>query len=107
MSQRKTMTIGFLMILIGIQLNIVKTYTLTERATHFWIEHLEEPPELNPVQEALNSPYSQASYSGDQQANRPTVLVRAKQITPPDWICWPFIFVGVVFVIHGSVVRRQ
>jgi hypothetical protein len=117
MNQSKIMVTGFLLIFVGIQLNLVQTYTLSPSATRFWNENLEDlPDELVPVPAVVNGPepgpFSQASYGTPQnyQAIQPQMSVPAisgpKQITPPDWLCWPFIFIGAASVFHGLVLRR-
>ncbi len=117
MSRSTIMTTGFLFILLGIQLNFVETYTLTPRATKFWAERLADPVDLTPLQTTangnFNSPFSQAS-SGNgafgtnrQQAAARPMFLRAKQITTPDWICWPIMFVGAVFCLQGILLKRD
>ena len=113
------MTTGFLLIFIGLQLNFVKTYTLTPRATKFWAERLAEPSDLTPLQtnyngnlgERIGSPFSQASYTnGDYRSQQPLarpMFLRAKQVTPPEWICWPIMFVGAVFFLQGILLKRE
>ncbi|MEM7456827.1 MAG: hypothetical protein AAF456_20960 [Planctomycetota bacterium] len=46
MSNNATMTIGFLLIFMGIQLNVIDSYTLTPRATQFWAERIATPEQL-------------------------------------------------------------
>ena len=112
------MMMGFLLIFIGIQLNLVQTFTLSQRATSFWYESIEDlPADVAPVQATGNgydnSPFKQAS-TGSQQSYLPAttqsaasaVVTRPKQITPPDWVCWPFIFIGAASVFYGLVLRR-
>ena len=113
------MMIGFLLIFIGIQLNLVRTYTLSPGATKFWNENLEELEDLPvldlaPVAADGNGPpFSQASYGTQQnygsvqpRMSVPTMLGGPKQITPPDWLCWPFIFIGAASAFYGLVLRR-
>lgn len=136
MRRRTIMTIGFLLMFIGIQLNVVRTYTLTPKATKFWMENIEEPAlatqppmqQMAPQQMApqaqaayngyANSPFSQASYGNGANAygaNYAPMQVPAprpamygpKQFSPPEWICWPFIFVGTAFVLYGLILARH
>ena len=116
MSRSTIMTAGFLLVLIGVQFYLVKSYTLTPTATKFWAERLASPADLVPLQTqpvrasayAQNTnPYYQASYSNTRPlVTTPSVFLRPKQITPPDWICWPCIFVGVVLSLQGILVKR-
>lgn len=124
--KRRNIIIGFLLMFIGIQLNVVRTYTLSPKATKFWMENVEAPTyvaqqtplvQLPQAQSGYNSyansPYSQASYGNNtgSYVQQAPVLRSApygpKRLTPPDWICWPFIFVGAVFVLYGSVLGRN
>jgi hypothetical protein len=43
MSRTSIMTVGVLLILMGIQLNLVESFLLTEKATQFWTERLSNP----------------------------------------------------------------
>ena len=126
MSRTATMTIGFLLVFIGFQLNFVETFVLTPSATKFWVERFEIPEQgfpSNPT--AFNqNPYSPNysanaySYQAPQNGYRPFQnagfsntlagprLVQAKRITPATWVCWPLIFMGAVFVLHGVAVHR-
>ena len=121
MSRTSTMTIGFLFVFLGLQLNLIETYVLTPNATKFWAERFELPDEqtayngYNSTNYGTNysNPYAQAGYqyggspfqSSGFAANSPR-LMPTKQITPADWLCWPVIFLGVAFVLHGAAVRR-
>ena len=117
MNGSKIMMIGFLLIFIGIQLNLVRTYTLSPSATKFWNENLEDLEDVVQVPTVGNgritTPFSQASYGTQQnygsvqpRMSVPTMLGGPKQITPPDWLCWPFIFIGAASAFYGLVLRR-
>ncbi len=119
MNRSKIMVLGFLLIFLGIQLNLVQTYTLSPNATRFWNENLAELPDVDlaSVPVAANpyntATYSQASYGSQPdygttqpQMLAPAVLSGPAQITPPEWLCWPFIFVGAASVFYGMVLRR-
>jgi len=105
------MPTGFLLVLIGIQLNFVQTYTLSARATKFWAERIADPSDLTDLQTSFNgnpstTPFSQASYRPFAQPVDRPMFLRAKQITPPNWICWPVIFVGAFFCVQGILLKR-
>lgn len=53
MSRYTTMTIGFLLVLIGIKFHMVESYLLTPRATKFWVERVGDSG--NPVQGVTNN----------------------------------------------------
>lgn len=111
MSRSKIMTIGFLLVMIGVQLNMVDTYTLTSKATRFLKSSLAQLDDVNPGQNystynsSYTSPYYQASYPNSsympQQLNVP-----GKQLTPSTWYCWPVMFMGVVMVLHGVALKN-
>ncbi len=121
MSRISVMTIGFLLIFIGIQLNMVESFQLTHQATRFWNEKIVDPAsELvsdgNYAQQAAwqqpspyQSPYFQASYASpvagipNQSGN---VAGGEKTLTHPSWICWPVFFAGTVFFLHGLSMRQ-
>lgn len=112
MSRRTIMTVGFLLIFVGIQFHLVTTFTLSRRVTKFLVENFEDPVQLVKTANGVNnnSPFSQASYNNGYTNTQPTVpvvVVKGRQITHPNWLCWPFIFVGAVFVLHGMALRRE
>ena len=119
MSRTGNVTLGFLLIFIGLQLNLVQTFTLNSGATKFWAERIATPEDLAPLRTVPvatngfnynNNPFSQASYSnGIQSPIQPaasSIFLRPKQITPPDWICWPVIFIGAFLVLQGAILKR-
>lgn len=90
MRRTSVMTMGFVFIFIGIQLNLVETYVLTPRFSSFLSEHTSPQQQgyvngavnpnlglVNPAvaqnnglqNSAQNSPFYQASYPGAQQVN--------------------------------------
>lgn len=132
MSRTVMMTIGFLFIFAGIQLNFVESYVLTPRMTEFLsdkfsndqaiatLPNVQLDPQIS--QDLRNSPYQQAGYqpngySGSivpgQNANniafRPVqgnAGLRSRVISPPRWLCWPVIFLGAVLFLNGALMRR-
>lgn len=107
------MTVGFLMVLIGLQLNFVESYQLTPEATRFWVERFGAPE--NPVSNAAYRATGQAGQTGFQTpsvfqnaafTSAPAITANARTIEPPRWICWPVIFMGVAFVFHGAAIHR-
>ncbi len=111
MSRSKIMTIGFLLVMIGVQLNMVDTYTLTSKATRFLKESLAQLDDTNSAQNytSYNSPYAtpyyQASYPNSNYVARQE-MGPGKQITPSTWYCWPVLFMGVVMVLHGVALKN-
>ena len=129
MSRTAMMTIGFLLLFAGIQLNLVHSYVLTPRMSAFLSEKFsnEAPVFATPQGQApiaipgvnapiQNSPYQQASYPGGAvningaPIMRPMVNagpnIGSRVISPPRWLCWPFIFLGAVMFLNGATMRR-
>lgn len=123
MRRTSIMTLGFVLIFIGIQLHFVQSYVLTQRVSDFLSEKSGPvqaqpsygfPPANSSANTAFNSPYYQASYgAGNSQA--PLVVppaygntsVDSRAVTPPRWLCWPILFLGTVVFLHGFSMRRN
>jgi hypothetical protein len=114
------MTLGFVLIFVGIQLNLVETFVLTPRVSSFLSEHASSNPNGLVDSEGLlgqnttyNSPYYQTSYpngGGQLNLNNVTTPINfgtPKTITPPNWICWPVLFLGTVVFLHGFSMKRD
>ena len=127
MSRFSLMTWGVLLILIGVELNLVNSVVLTPRATKFLKNKMSYSPFENEGSGASNGSFSFANGSNDQsysnQGNErrglfgttyqnvgfgisgdsPTGLAIQKKITPPSWYCWPPMFLGAVLFLFGAV----
>lgn len=115
MSRTSIMTIGILLILLGIKFNLVESYQLNAQATRFWMERIEDPavaqqqamqasrlPNYNAM--PTYNPYQQASYPNAAMGE---VQWPAKVISPPAWLCWPVFFVGAVMLLHGLSLKSS
>ena len=107
MRRTSTMTLGFVLIFLGIQFALVDSYQLTPRVANFLSEQRRAPqvaPQVvqNPNQRPY-SPYTQAGYQVPQQAPPLVASIAPVQrtITPPRWLCWPMLFCGTVVLLHG------
>lgn len=118
MRRTSIMTLGFVLIFIGIQLNLVETYVLTPRFSNFLMEGSAQSQPMansnaqNQNYTSYNSPYYQASFpngssSINQQKSQLTGLGTPKTVSPPSWLCWPILFLGTVVFLHGFSVRRD
>ena len=110
MRRTAMMTTGFVLIFLGIQLNLVQSYTLTPRFSNF----LSENASANMAPQAIpntpyNSPYYQASFGTSDPRIAPAFAPAAppKTISPPTWLCWPVLFLGMVLFLHGFSMRRN
>jgi hypothetical protein len=119
------MTSGLVLLLVGVQLNMVETLVLSRTATVFLNERLSDPFESLEVDRGgfmgLNSPsqrYSQnnygskspgffnAGFSNQKLADTVSYLGPQRTITPPPWLCWPIIFSGAVTFLYGAALGR-
>ncbi len=128
MSKVAAMTIGLILIFMGIQLFMVKSYLLTPTATSFLAENFNQNGESRfsgnspvnlgssaPPQSAQNWPYypTGQSVSGSSAvpsrygsyANMPPRGYQHR-VVPPKWVTWPALFMGVVFFLHGLALKR-
>ncbi len=125
MSRTATMATGFFLILAGIQLHLVESFTLTPRMSHFLNDRfaqddLSAPPtlstnvaasgDLSVPRQNYNSPYYQASYSqpNSGQLAPPSSIATFRDsgrgtITPPRWFRWPVLFLGAFLLLQGAV----
>lgn len=122
MRRTSIMTLGFVLIFIGVQLNLVETFVLTPRFSNFFSENGVAPSNgvalnpqlLNPAnfdqygRQAAN-PFYQASYpAGNSNPSFvPPAFSNQQQISPPNWICWPVLFLGTVVFLNGLSMRRD
>jgi hypothetical protein len=110
------MTLGFLLVFFGIQLNVVDSFVLTPRMTTFMSDQFSEnspvansSPAIIPNQLGTNNqaPYSQVAYSASTAASpTPIALGPNRVIRPPGWIGWPIMFLGAVFFLNGVAIRK-
>ena len=106
MSRTSIMTIGFLLIMIGIKLNMIESYVLSPTATKFWMERIEDPTiavqnGYNPYGQPAQMPLFQQASFGMRQAALPP-----KTFTPPSYLCWPTFFFGFVMLLHGASLKK-
>jgi hypothetical protein len=119
MRRTSVMTLGFVLIFVGIQLNLVESYVLTPRISSFLSEQASSNPSdllttggASNRNAAFNSPYYQTSYpAGGNLLNRQNTSTLGfgapKTIRPPSWICWPVLFLGTVVFLHGFSMKRE
>ena len=94
MRRTTVMTIGFVLIFIGIQLNFVESYVLTPRVSAFLSkqsDRYQQNVQLNgaaiPAATAQNSPYYQASHTNPQIQNfNPIYAAGPTTISPPQLV---------------------
>lgn len=67
MSRSSIMTTGIVLILVGIQLNLVETYVMTPRFTKFWNERFTAP--LYTTEDVIQDPSGRIAYRAPSTAN--------------------------------------
>lgn len=112
MNRTVVMTLGFLLVFFGIQLNVVDSYVLTPRMANFLSDQFQEAPAIqnsiiDPNQQQPG-PFAQAGYSADDQRvfQIPPSTGANRVIRPPGWIGWPIMFLGAVFFLNGVTIRK-
>ena len=112
MRRTSIMTLGLVLIFIGIQLNLVKTYVLTPRFSNLLADYAIVEREVvvaGALAEVRSSSYYQASYAKNNPAK--SKLGKSglgyQKITTPTWLCWPILFLGTVVFLNGASKRRE
>lgn len=91
---QRFLTIGLVLLFLGLQLRTVETFVLTPKASQF-VES-----KMKSFQQARN-PYA---YDSVLLAAGP---VPKKYYTPPRWLGWALVSIGAVLVLHGIAHRGQ
>lgn len=107
------MALGFFLVFLGIQLNVVERYVMTPRTANLmsadgdlrsaFRQPVDNGVIVNP---ANNSPYYQTSYQTPVTAPAYSTSPISREIRPPRWLCWPVLFLGAVILINGLTLRR-
>lgn len=87
------LTMGLVVLLLGVQFRLVKSYTLTEQSTQFISKQLNfsESPAPPPMMAYFN-------VAGTPQSKR--------QLSPPRWLGFSFISMGVVLVLQSFAMKK-
>ena len=111
MHRTTTMALGFFLIFLGIQLNVVERYVMTPRTANLMSANGDisdtfggSADNFQQANTAYDSPYYQASYQTPTPVS--TYSPAAREIRPPRWLCWPVLFLGAVILINGLTLRR-
>ena len=113
MNRTVMMTLGFLFVFLGIQLNVVDSYVLTPRMANFLADHNSGPRALVEPAAGGESQFVQTGYSGVNGVSFPNQVTLPNRqglanrvIRPPVWWGWPVMFFGAVFFLNGLAVRK-
>ena len=85
---------GLVVLFLGIQIQLVQSFVLTEQATTFLAKHVQKT--------SVEQPQSMATYLA---ASGPRPLAK-KSLTPPNWLGWAMISVGSVLVLHSLALPK-
>ncbi len=100
MSQRLFL-IGVILLFLGIQLRVVKSFELNDRASQFVSAKLAKTPP------ATTTSYVSYDSYDDLLAPKPNNAAPSIQtITPPRWLGWSFISVGTVLILTHPCFRK-
>jgi hypothetical protein len=82
--------LGAVILLVGLQLRMVASYTLTSEATRYLAERTQQ----SSTQATL------VSFTGDMGA------LPKKVISPPEWVGWCLMSVGSVLILHSLAMKK-
>lgn len=94
MNRNHFLMLGLVVLMLGIQLQIVDEYVLTDQATQVAAKVTGKAPGPEAQSASLFMP-----------ASGPAPLTQ-KTITPPDWLGWLLMSVGSVLVLHSFAMPR-
>ena len=84
-NRNQFMMFGVIVLLLGLELRMFDSFTLSEKATHFIVSRMSDPPAV-----ATIAPASAAR----------------KVLRPPPWLGWSFISVGSVLILHSFGMKK-
>ena len=82
--------LGIVILLMGLQLRMVSSYTLTPDATRFLADRTQ----------MSSTSATMVSFTSDMGA------LPNKVIDPPDWLGWCLISVGAVLILHSLAMKK-
>jgi hypothetical protein len=96
------MTLGVLLMLLGVQLWCVKSYMLTPKAARFVKQRIIEVEDA--VADTSLPSYFNAAYAGTHYAA--ATGETGHSLTPPSWLKWAALFAGSVLVLQGAAIPK-
>ena len=91
LSRHQTLTLGLVVLAIGVQLHWVDSLVLTKESTRLLAQSVPQ----RPVQSALREPLLA------------TNLVPNQVVRPPEWLGWAMMSAGVVTVLQSLAMRPE
>ncbi len=92
MVHRRLFLVGLILLFLGVQFRVVKTFVLTERASTFIQTRLKRPSP-----DTLTLPT--ASLDPIDAPWGPSAIGMREEFSPPLWLGWSLISVGAVLVL--------
>lgn len=111
MKRVRLMTIGILLMFVGLQLVAIQNYWLTPRASLFLEQQVDESQNNMDNFNSQTPQYVNASYDGlgsysNRQRMTQTTTITQKNFAPPPWLKWAALFAGAVLFLQGLATPR-
>jgi len=103
MNRTVMMTLGFLLIFAGIQLNVVDSYVMTPRMSRFLSDNFSNN-QLQAGTETIAS-FGEPAVAAIPRPTLGFANIPNRVVRPPGWMGWAVMFLGAVFFLNG-VIRR-
>jgi hypothetical protein len=101
MGRYRLMTIGFVLVLIGIQLYCVRSYSLTPQAAGFVQQRIMEVDQATSTETAR--PFFNTSFANSFGGGS---VAPSRDLTPPSWLKWAALFAGSVLILQGAALPK-
>lgn len=96
MVHNRLFLIGLVLLFIGIQLRMVKSFELNEKASQFVEQRFPTEPPANATTSYVSyDPYTDLL----MQAPVQPIGTKIRTVQPPRWLGWTFLSVGAVLVL--------
>jgi hypothetical protein len=88
---------GLVIFLLGIQLRLVDSFVLNERATHFLAERM---------QQFKSQQVASAGDNATILATSSLPPLAKHRLNPPDWLGWSLVSVGSVLILYSLALKK-
>ncbi len=111
MGRIRLMTIGFLLMLIGIQFYCVQTYHVTPKVSKFIQDRLSEVDADADARKMRPANYFSTAYDNTFGYNPQNTIGSndgfARELRPPSWLKWAALFAGAVVLLQGATLPKE
>lgn len=83
--------VGLVIVALGVQLRMVETFVLNEKASRFLAERL---------------PGGMANADGDQAVMPAVGATPRRTVRPPTWLGYALMSIGAVLILHSLAMKR-